>query len=157
MMSDQTQVVNSSGHQVGHIPRGVAANLAGYMDEQLIAVEGRMIGQNLDMAKHFKLALDVSVYAKPSHMAALDSAFQWAKRAAAARQPKPETKAKGKGRALGGDTGVRGAGAGSGVGLPMDAGLSNILEGLQKAEHDDKQSDRVMVRAFSSVLDSSCS
>lgn len=51
------QVVNAGGSQVGHIPRAVAANLATLMDRNQISVEGRMIGQNLDGAKHFKLPL----------------------------------------------------------------------------------------------------
>lgn len=50
-------MINAGGSQVGHIPRAVAANLAALMDSNQISVEGRMVGQNLDGVKHFKLAL----------------------------------------------------------------------------------------------------
>ncbi len=51
------QVLNASGTQVGHIPRGVAARIAELMDTKLVTVEGRMIGQNLDGARRFKLPM----------------------------------------------------------------------------------------------------
>lgn len=52
-----TQVLNASGIQVGHIPRQVAARIAPLMDGRLINVEGRMVGQNLDRAKRYKLPM----------------------------------------------------------------------------------------------------
>ncbi|KAI9639359.1 uncharacterized protein MKK02DRAFT_39660 [Dioszegia hungarica] len=66
------QVVNGASLQVGHIPRGVALKLAGMMDDGLLIVEGRMIGQNLDMAKRFVLPIDINIYAKPSLREVLD-------------------------------------------------------------------------------------
>lgn len=51
------QVINATGQQVGHVPRAVAAKIAPLMDHNLIAVEGRMIGQNLDRALHYKLKM----------------------------------------------------------------------------------------------------
>lgn len=42
---------------MGHIPRQVAARLAPLMDGKLITVEGRMVGQNMDGAKRYKLPM----------------------------------------------------------------------------------------------------
>lgn len=42
------------------------------MDDGLLIVEGRMIGQNLDMAKRFVLPIDINIYAKPSLREVLD-------------------------------------------------------------------------------------
>lgn len=120
------------------------------MDERLISVEGRMIGQNLDLVKHYKLALDMSIFAKPSHRSVLEPELQWAFEAAKARTqstPKKDPRFKGKGRVLGGDTGVAGT-AGSGVGLPpgpVDEELRRLMEGLEKVGEDEKRANGVMV------------
>jgi SWI/SNF-related matrix-associated actin-dependent regulator of chromatin subfamily A3 len=72
------QVVNAADDQVGHIPRGVAEKLAFLMDHHLISVEGKMVGQNLDGGRHFKLAIDMSIYARPSHRHTLEPELVWA-------------------------------------------------------------------------------
>jgi SWI/SNF-related matrix-associated actin-dependent regulator of chromatin subfamily A3 len=123
-----------------------------YMDEGLIKVEGRMVGQNLDMAMHYKLGMDMSIYAKPSHRTVLEPELKWAFDAAKARAPSPakskDPRFKGKGRMLVDPVGS----GGSGSGLPqpgMDPKLQGILDGLKKVEKDEKQSDKVMVRRCS--------
>lgn len=109
-----------------------------------------MVGQNLDLAKHYKLGMDMSIYAKPSHRSILEPELAWAFEAAKARaqaSPKKDPKFKGKGRVLGGDTGVMGT-AGSGVGLPagpVDEELRRLMDGLKKVGEDEKQADGVMV------------
>lgn len=141
---------------MGHIPRAVAGQMAWMMDEKLITVEGRMVGQNLDGAKHFKLGVDVSIYARPSLRAALEPELVWATpgqrgfeamRQGSTQQP---TTPKGKGatRGRGGDTMVGGSGN-SGSGLPqaaMDPGMQRLLDGLKKVGEDEKHADSVMVR-----------
>ena len=120
-----------------------------YMDGGMIKVEGRMVGQNLDMARHFKLGMDMSIYVKPFYRAALEPEFKWAFDAAKAREgktdPAKDPRFKGKGRMVGGPAGT----SGSGSGLPeggVDPRLNEILKGLRKVEEDEKQSDKVMVR-----------
>jgi SWI/SNF-related matrix-associated actin-dependent regulator of chromatin subfamily A3 len=118
-----------------------------FMDESLIKVEGRMVGQNLDMAKHFKLGMDMSIYAKSAHRAVLEPELKWAFDAAKALPTAPKKSAAfpGRGRMLSDPVGS----GGSGSGLPqpgMDPKLQGILDGLKKVEEDEKQSDKVMVR-----------
>lgn len=79
--------MNASGVQVGHIPRAVASKLADFMDEGLITVEGMMIGQNLDMAKHFQLGINISIYGKPSLRDTLEPLLQQAFGSALLRRP----------------------------------------------------------------------
>ncbi|ODO06017.1 hypothetical protein L198_01244 [Cryptococcus wingfieldii CBS 7118] len=60
--SNAIQVVNAGGDQVGHLRRGLAMQLASYMDSNKIFVEGRMAEHNLDGFKHYELGLDLSIY-----------------------------------------------------------------------------------------------
>jgi SWI/SNF-related matrix-associated actin-dependent regulator of chromatin subfamily A3 len=144
--------------QVGHIPRAVAAEMAWLMDEKLISVEGRMIGQNLDGAKHYKLAMDMSIYARPSLREVLEPELVWAtpgqRGFEAMRQGLTQGGGppKGKGKARGGDTGVAGPGN-SGVGLPqaVDPEMQKLLDGLKKVGEDEKQADNVMVSVIFGV------
>ncbi|ORX35743.1 SNF2 family N-terminal domain-domain-containing protein [Kockovaella imperatae] len=142
--SSAVQVVNTSGIQVGHIPRAVAAKLAFLMDGKVISVEGRMVGQNLDGAKHFKLAIDVSIYGSPRHKETVMQELSWAVKPA----PSPPTpsKGKGKGHVLGTGAEVHGS-AGSGTGLPtapVDEEMRRLLDGLKKIGEDEKHADSIM-------------
>lgn len=155
-----SQVLNANNTQVGHIPRQVVAKLAALMDTRLITVEGRMIGQNLDRAMHYKLGLDLSIYARPSHREVLEPELKWATpgqkgfdamRAAqaAGETPGSQSKTKGKGKAkAGAATGLHGAGN-SGVGLPgadwNEEEMRRLLDGLKKVQEDEKQANSVMV------------
>ena len=122
----------------------VASKLAPFMDEKLLTVEGRMVGQNLDLGRHFKLAVDISIYAKPSHRSVLEPELAWAFEAAKAREGQTKKDVKGKGRVLG--TGIEGtAGSGSGLQPVMDEELRKLMEGLDKVGQDEKQADGVMV------------
>lgn len=130
------------------------------MDTRLITVEGRMIGQNLDQAMHYKLALDLSIYARPSHREVLEPELVWAtpgqkgfeamRAAEAAGVPSGSQGSanKGKGKAKMGDTGLHGAGGG-GVGLPggdyNEEEIRKLLDGLKKVQEDEKQANGVMV------------
>jgi SWI/SNF-related matrix-associated actin-dependent regulator of chromatin subfamily A3 len=130
------------------------------MDTRLITVEGRMIGQNIDRAMHYKLGMDLSVYARPSHREVLEPELAWATpgqkgfeamRAAEATgvsNSQGSTK-KGKGKAKAGATGLHGAGGG-GVGLPgadyNEEEMRKLLDGLKKVQEDEKQANGVMVR-----------
>lgn len=131
------------------------------MDEKLITVEGRMVGQNLDGAKHYKMGIDMSIYARPSLRAALEPELVWAtpgqRGFEAMRQgltQEPTTpKGKGKGKARGGDTRVEGSGN-SGSGLPqqgMDEEMQRLLDGLKKVGEDEKQADAVMVGPYGAL------
>ena len=135
------------------------------MDTRLITVEGRMIGQNLDRAMHYKLGMDLSVYARPSHREVLEPELAWAtpgqKGFEAMRQAEGSgqssqgsAKGKGKGKAKAGATGLHGAGGG-GVGLPgadfNEEEMRRLLDGLKKVQEDEKQANGVMVRL--SILD----
>lgn len=168
-MSDVAhQVLNANNTQVGHIPRQVAAKLAALMDTRLITVEGRMIGQNLDRAMHYKLGMDLSIYARPSHRDVLEPELKWATpgqrgfeamRAAEAAgvQQGSQGKAKGKGRAkMGADTGLHGSGN-SGAGLPEanwnEEEMRRLLDGLKKVQEDEKQANGVMVRHIDMMMD----
>lgn len=146
---------NANNVQVGHIPRLVASKLAPLMDENLITVEGRMVGQNLDHAKHYKMAMDMSIYAKGSLRSVLEPELAWATpgqkgfdamRAAqdgqAVEDPRDKKKFKGKGRTLAGDTGIRGTG-GSGSGL-QDETMRRLFDGLKKVAEDEKHADGFM-------------
>lgn len=155
-------MLNANNTQVGHIPRAVAGKLAALMDAKLITVEGRMIGQNLDRAMHYKLGMDMSIYARPSHREVLEPELAWATpgqrgfeamRAAAAAgsqqgsQGTPKGKGKAKARGMG-DTGLHGSGD-SGVGLPRadwdEQEMRRLLDGLKKVQEDEKQANTVMV------------
>jgi SWI/SNF-related matrix-associated actin-dependent regulator of chromatin subfamily A3 len=136
------------------------------MDTRLITVEGRMIAQNVDRQMHYKLGMDLSIYARPSHREVLEPELVWAtpgkkgfeamRRAEAEGtsgsqgESKSGAKGKGKGRALGGDTGLHGAGN-SGVGLPGanydEEQMRRLLDGLKKVQEDEKQANGVMVRS----------
>ncbi|OXG23958.1 DNA repair protein Rad5 [Cryptococcus neoformans Tu259-1] len=143
--SNAVQVVNAGGSQVGHIPRAVAANLAILMDRNQISVEGRMIGQNLDGAKHFKLALDVSIYVNHSMRESLEPALRWVNSGDRVNNHAPHT-------VYASQSQVRGT-AGSGVGLPQPADntMKELLEGLSKDNADLKQVDKVMDALTSDV------
>lgn len=132
------------------------------MDEKLITVEGRMVGQNLDRAMHYKLAMDMSIYARGSLRAVLEPELAWAtpgqrgfeamrQMQAEQQDERDKKKGKGKGRMLGGETGVRGAGGGTGTGLP-DADMRRLLDGLKKVSEDEKQADGVMVNYLDGVV-----
>jgi SWI/SNF-related matrix-associated actin-dependent regulator of chromatin subfamily A3 len=147
---------------VGHIPRAVAGRLAALMDTRLITVEGRMIGQNIDRAMHYKLGLDLSIYARPSHREVLEPELVWATpgqkgfeamRAGQAEGSSSQGSAKGKGKGKAkargaGDTGLHGSGN-SGVGLPgndyNEEEMRRLLDGLKKVQEDEKQANGVMV------------
>jgi len=156
-----SQVLNANNIQVGHIPRAVAGKLAALMDARLITVEGRMIAQNIDRAMHYKLGMDLSIYARPSHREVLEPELAWATpgqkgfeamRAAQATgsssQGSAKGKGKGKGKAIAG-TGLHGAGGG-GVGLPgaeyNEEEMRKLLDGLKKVQEDEKQANGIMVR-----------
>jgi SWI/SNF-related matrix-associated actin-dependent regulator of chromatin subfamily A3 len=129
------------------------------MDTRLITVEGRMIGQNLDRAMHYKLGMDISIYARPSHREVLEPELAWAtpgqkgfeamRAAEAAGQSSQGSTKKGKGKAKAGATGLHGAGGG-GVGLPgadyNEEEMRRLLDGLKKVQEDEKQANGVMVR-----------
>jgi len=133
------------------------------MDTRLITVEGRMIGQNIDRAMYYKLGMDLSVYARPSHREVLEPELAWATpgqkgfeamRAAEAAGQSSQGSAKGKGKGKGkakgfGETGLHGAGGG-GVGLPgadyNEEEMRRLLDGLKKVQEDEKQANGVMVR-----------
>ncbi|KIR59606.1 DNA repair protein Rad5 [Cryptococcus bacillisporus CA1873] len=136
--SNAVQVINAGGSQVGHIPRAVAANLAALMDSNQISVEGRMVGQNLDGVKHFKLALDVSIYLNHSTRESLESALRWVSPGDRVdnQAPRPVYMSQSQ---------VRGT-AGSSVGLPqsVDNTMKELLEGLSRDNADLKQVDKVM-------------
>ncbi|KAL7421932.1 hypothetical protein Q5752_003704 [Cryptotrichosporon argae] len=140
--------------QVGHVPRAVAGHIAPLMDAKLITVEGRMIGQNTDGRKHFKLAMDVSIFARPSHRPHLEPELAWAtpggrgfdymrKLEAGLIEPDADTvrreKANQQLQRLGGS-------GPSGVGLPSpkEDEVKRLLQGLKKVDGDEKQADGVM-------------
>ncbi|ODO09326.1 hypothetical protein I350_02926 [Cryptococcus amylolentus CBS 6273] len=134
--SNAVQVVNAGGNQVGHIPRAVAMNLASLMDRNVISVEGRMAGQNLDGAKHFKMGLDLSIYLNRTMIPALEAELRWvpARYNPPPLQPINQRK-----------TGMHGGTSGSGSGLPGgDTAMQDLLQGLSKENVDIKQSDKVM-------------
>ena len=137
-------MINAGGQQVGHVPRAVAGKLAWLMDERLVTVEGRMAGQNLDGARHYKLAVDMSIYARPSLREVLESEIAWATPGQQGFEAMRNPTVKGKGRADG--THVGGSKS-SGVGLPtaQDEEMRKLLEGLEKVGEDEKQADGVMV------------
>ncbi|WVF71338.1 hypothetical protein IAT40_006141 [Kwoniella sp. CBS 6097] len=130
------QVVNAGGTQVGHVPRAVAGKLAELMDGRAITVEGRMVGQNLDGAKHYKMGMDLSIYARPSLREVLEPELAWALN---------DTKAKPPPTASQSVSGLKGT-AGSGVGLPGgdDPAIKKLLEGLTKVGTDQQNADSVM-------------
>ncbi len=161
-------MINAGGHQVGHIPRVVASKLAPFIDSSLINVEGRMIGQNLDGARHFKLAIDLSIYASPSYRAVLEPELAWAtpdqrgfehmRAMQVMSKPNPSTprgkkdpRFKGRGQILGGVTGVGGE-MGGGVGSTQTTAeqekIREMLEGLRRVGHDEKQADGIMACLF---------
>ncbi|WWC94582.1 hypothetical protein V866_001429 [Kwoniella sp. B9012] len=131
------QVINASGTQVGHIPRTVAARLAELMDMSAITVEGRMVGQNLDGAKHYKMGMDLSIYAKPSLKEVLQTELSWALRETAVQKPPPTASIS--------VSGFKGHGN-SGAGLPVgdEPAMRKLLEGLKQVGEDRKQADNVM-------------
>jgi SWI/SNF-related matrix-associated actin-dependent regulator of chromatin subfamily A3 len=130
------------------------------MDTRLITVEGRMIGQNIDRAMHYKLGLDLSIYARPSHREVLEPELAWAtpgqkgfdamraaEAAGTSSQGSQAAKRKGKGKAKMGETGLHGSGN-SGVGLPGgydEEQMRLLLDGLKKVQEDEKQANGVMV------------
>lgn len=157
-------MLNANNTQVGHIPRAVAGKIAALMDAHLITVEGRMIGQNIDRSMHYKLGMDMSIYARPSHRDVLEPELAWAtpggrgfeamRAAEAAGIPQSQSsqgsakgKGKGKGRAMV-ETGLHGSGN-SGVGLPgaewNEEEMRKLLDGLKKVAEDEKQANGVMV------------
>ncbi|WWC89156.1 uncharacterized protein L201_004074 [Kwoniella dendrophila CBS 6074] len=131
------QVINASGNQVGHIPRAVAGKLAELMDHALISVEGRMVGQNLDGAKHYKMGMDLSIYAKPSLKEVLQPELAWALNETQVKPPPPTAHIS--------ISGVKGHGN-SGTGLPSEdeKTMKKLLEGLTQVGGDQKHADTVM-------------
>lgn len=117
------------------------------MDAKLITVEGRMVGQNLDQRKHYKLAFDMSIYARPSHRSALEPELAWATPGQRGFEAMRQA-ASGAGRPN--DTGLSGT-ASSGVGLPGkdwdEVEMKRLLDNLKKVEADEKQVNGVMVSA----------
>lgn len=153
-------MLNANNIQVGHIPRAVAGKLAALMDTRLITVEGRVIGQNIDRAMHYKLGMDLSVYARPSHREVLEPELAWAtpgqkgfeamrQAEASGQSSQGSAKGKGKGKAKASATGLHGAGGG-GVGLPgadyNEEEMRRLFVGLKKVQEDEKQANGVMVR-----------
>lgn len=147
------EVLNGSGVQVGHIPRGVAEKLAPLMDAQQITVEGRMIAQNVDGAKHYKLAMNMSIYARPSLRDVLEPKLGWAtpngegfeemrRQAQAEGKTLDDPRLKGKGKGLA-PTGIHGIGGSAGI---KDPQILKLLDGLHKVGEDEKHADMVMVR-----------
>ncbi|ORY32870.1 SNF2 family N-terminal domain-domain-containing protein [Naematelia encephala] len=142
--SNAVRVMNASGHQVGHVPRAVASQLAYLMDERLITVEGRMVGQNLEGGRHFKLALDMSIYGRPSLRQVLEPELIWATPGQRGFEAMRRGDTGGSnGNRLGGDTMVIGPG-GSGSSQPLDEEMRRLLDGLKKVENDEKHADGVM-------------
>ena len=137
------QVINQAGTQVGHIPRAVASKLAHMMDGHLISVEGRMVGQNLDRAKHFKLAIDLIIYSHILYRDVIEKEMAWALQPAQALPSSQGTPKKGKGRVLG--DGIGTSGSGSGLPQSVDPEMQQLLEGLRKVGQDERQADSVMV------------
>ena len=141
--------MNSNDRQVGHIPRAVASKLAPYMDAKLITVEGRMVSQNLDHKQHYKLAIDISIYARASHRAVLEPELAWMTPGQRGFDSLRGVGASGPAGSQGGDTGTSGAG-GSGVGLPgrdwNEEEMKRLMENLRKVEDDERQANGVMVR-----------
>ncbi|WWC70170.1 uncharacterized protein I206_104118 [Kwoniella pini CBS 10737] len=133
------QVINASGTQVGHIPRAVAGRLAELMDHSLISVEGRMIGQNLDGAKHYKLGMDLSIYARPSLKEVLQTELSWTKTETQVQKPPPSASQPVSA------SGFRGHGN-SGTALPGadDPTMKKLLEGLKQIGEDQRSADNVM-------------
>ncbi|WVW84111.1 hypothetical protein I302_106140 [Kwoniella bestiolae CBS 10118] len=144
--SNAVQVINASGSQVGHIPRTVAARLAELMDMSAITVEGRMVGQNLDGAKHYKMGMDLSIYAKPSLKEVLQTELSWALNETAVQKPPPTASLSIS------VSGFKGHGN-SGVGLPAgdEPAMKKLLEGLKQIGEDQKQADNVMDSLTSDV------
>ncbi|GFZ43795.1 LOW QUALITY PROTEIN: hypothetical protein JCM24511_01515 [Saitozyma sp. JCM 24511] len=151
--ANAVQVVNAGGTQVGHVPRAVAAKVAPYMDAGLITLEGRMIGQNLDMAKHFKLGMDLCIYGRPSHRAVLEPELAWATQAQQGvdsvrrrqQQNEVDGRFKGKGRVLL-------DGSVSGPSAMESEDDRRLWDNLKKVEKDAKQSDSLMVSSPSGSL-----
>jgi SWI/SNF-related matrix-associated actin-dependent regulator of chromatin subfamily A3 len=151
--AQHVKVVNAGGTQVGHIPRAVAAKVAPYMDAGRITLEGRMIGQNLDMAMHFKLGMDLCIYGRPSHRAVLEPELAWATQAQQGfdsvrrrqQQNEVDGRFKGKGRVLG-------DGSVGGTSATESEEDRRLWENLKKVEKDAKQSDSLMVSSPSGSL-----
>jgi hypothetical protein len=131
-----------------------------------------MIGQNIDRAMHYKLGMDVSIYARGSHREVLEPELVWAtpgrKGFAAMREAEAAgiSSSQGSGKGMGkgkakaggmGDTGLHGAGN-SGVGLPGgdydEQEMRKLLDGLKKVQEDEKQANGVMVSflCYTSVM-----
>ncbi|WWD17137.1 hypothetical protein CI109_101574 [Kwoniella shandongensis] len=117
---EEDEVLNAGGQQVGHIPRAVAAGLAELMDGHLIKVEGRMVGQNLDHAKHYKLGLDMSIYARPSLRDVLEPELAWATPGQRGFQPPPKHS------------------------THTSSAMTALLDKLTKVKTDSTQADNVM-------------
>ncbi|GMK54505.1 hypothetical protein CspeluHIS016_0110910 [Cutaneotrichosporon spelunceum] len=143
--SNAVQVLNASGIQVGHIPRGVAARIAQLMDTKIISVEGRMVGQNLDGARRFKLPMDMSIYGRASHREVLEHELSWATPMERGfdymRQQEAAAAAKLKGKGRAGETGL--GGSSGGVGDRM----RQILDGLVKVNKDEQAADSAALTA----------
>ncbi|CAD6586976.1 MAG: hypothetical protein TREMPRED_004617 [Tremellales sp. Tagirdzhanova-0007] len=150
--SNAVQVLNASGQQVGHIPRTVAFKVAGLMDSAVITVEGKMVGQNLDKAHHYKLAMDMSIYTRPSHRAVLELELAWAtpggrgfEHMRTAQQSDKsncqykDPRFEGRGQVMGGEIGLNRMGS---VGRAEE--MRNLLEGLRKIGEDEKHAEDVM-------------
>ncbi|RSH83079.1 uncharacterized protein EHS24_006736 [Apiotrichum porosum] len=145
--ANAVQVINAAGTQVGHIPRAVAGRLAPLMDANLLTVEGRMIGQNVDRKMRYKLPIDISIFARASYRPHLAPELAWAMPAAgfaqAVRQRDHQQQ---------GGTGVQSGTSGRAPAPVVDERMQQILDGFKKVNEDEKAADGVMA-ALTSDLD----
>ena len=152
------QVLNAGGQQVGHIPRAVACMIASLMDSALISVEGRMVGQNLDKARHYKLAMEMLIYARPSHRAVLELELAWAtpgrrgfehmreaQQSDHSTSPHKHPRFKRKGQLVDGVDGLHGIGS-----VDQADEMRKLLEGLNKIGEEEKHADGVLVGSLRS-------
>lgn len=153
--------MNSSNVQVGHIPRAVASKLADFMDENLITVEGQMIGQNLDLAKHWTLAINISLYGKPSMRETIEPLLISAFGAALLRRPtstslsqatqEPSSSQQGS-RAVGGGAAARAAQLAADEDERRQVRLKRIMEGMQHVPEANQRPAGAMVSASPEAL-----
>jgi SWI/SNF-related matrix-associated actin-dependent regulator of chromatin subfamily A3 len=144
------KVINAAGKQVGHIPRAVASKLADFMDQSLITVEGMMIGQNVDMAHHFQLGINVNLYGKQSLRDTLEPLLRSAFGNALARPQAPNTLPTGTQPTVGPSDGATRRAAVIAAATAADETkrqlrLSRIMEGLTEVSENNQYASSVMV------------